>query len=214
MTSEPTGTTDAPTDATPAGSAAATARGHVLDARPRRGVPAAVPVAVVLDLALLCLGVVLLRELLVGREVAGDVLVPGEPWLAPALGSATSVLAGTTAAVAGASIAVLGALLLLLALARRPRRTATLGGGATPVHLPWRSVAALAADAALRADEVEASRASASGRSVVVDVTLDPRVPHDPAAVRADVTGRVEEVLDGLERPVRVRVRTHGVVPR
>lgn len=181
------------------------------------GTPSVVAVALLLCLALVGLGVVLLRELLVGREVAGSVLVPGEPWLAPLLASATSVVQGTTALLVGLGGLVLGVLLVASALASRPTRSVRLGSSNpldVPVDLDGQGVAAIAAEAALADDEVGTSRASAGRRRVQVDVSVDPRDHHDEQALADDLTRRVTERLAGLQPPPKVRVRVHGAVPR
>lgn len=181
------------------------------------GTPSAVAVAVLLCLGLVALGVVLLRELLVGREVAGTVLVPGEPWLGPLLGSATSVVRGDVAALVGLGGLFLGAVLVAAALAGRPRRSIRLAARddhEVPVDLDQRGVASLAADAALQDPEVGTSRAAASRRRVVVDVSVDPRDEHDEAALAAALRSRVGERLGDLQPQAKVRVRVHGAVRR
>lgn len=186
-------------------------------AAPPVGTPAVVGVAVLLCLALVGLGVVALREVLIGRQVAGTALVPGEPWLAPLLSSATSVVQGSTAALAGAAGLLLGALLVATAVASRPRRTVRLAsrhGLDVPVDVDLRGIASIAADAALADDEVGTSRASAGRRRILVDVSVDPRDSHDEAAVAAGVSARVLERLQDLEPLPKVRVRVHGAVPR
>ena len=113
--------------------------------------PAAV-VSVLLCLGLVALGVLALREALLDREVSGTVLVPGDAWFSPLLGSATSVVPGTVAVLSGAAAALLGLLLLVLAL--RPRRVRTLrlvdpAGSGVPIDLDPADVGDLAADTAL-----------------------------------------------------------------
>lgn len=181
------------------------------------GTPSAVAVSTLLCLALVALGVVLLRELLVDRELAGTVLVPGEPWVAPLLASATSVVQGEQAALAGLVGMVLGVLLVAAAVANRPPRSVRLGStdrSAVPVDLDHHGVASIAADAALQDPEVGTSRASAGRRRVRVDVSVDPRDAHDEAALAADLSRRVQERLQDLEHRPRVQVRVHGAVPR
>jgi hypothetical protein len=183
----------------------------------RVGTPPAAGVAVVLCAALVVLGVVALRELVVGREVAGTVPVPGDPWLAPLLGSATAVVAGTTAVLVGAAGMVLGVLLVAAAVAGRPPRGVRLVARHpldVPVDLDLRGVAALAAEAALADDEVETSRASATRRRVTVDVSVDPREPHDEAALVRAVTARVQDRLVDVDPQPVLRVRVHGAVAR
>ncbi|WP_380169240.1 hypothetical protein [Jannaschia sp. R86511] len=215
-----TDTTGAPSGGAPAGpDAAAAVPPHeaVPAARVAVGTPSVAALALLLCLGLVGLGAVLLRELLVGREVAGSVLVPGEPWLAPLLASATAVVQGRVAVLVGVVGLVLGALLVGSALAGRPARSVRLGSSNpldVPVDLDGRGVAAIAAEAALADDEVGTSRASAGRRRVVVDVSVDPRDSHDEAALAADLTRRVGERLEGLQPRPRVRVRVHGAVPR
>lgn len=217
-----TGTTLAPGEGLPeptaAPAAGAVPANHAVPAAPVAvGTPSAVPVALLLCAALVGLGVVLLRELLVGREVAGTVLVPGEPWLAPSLASATSVVQGTTAVLVGLGGLLLAVLLVAAALAGRPERSVRLGSSNpldVPVDLDGHGVAAIAAEAALADDEVGTSRASAGRRRVVVDVSVDPRDSHDETTLAADLTRRVTERLADLQPQPRVRVRVHGAVPR
>ncbi|WP_336921353.1 DUF6286 domain-containing protein [Aquipuribacter sp. SD81] len=180
------------------------------------GVPAVAGVAVVLCLALVAAGVVLLREVLVDRVVAGRVLVPGEPWLAPAAEEATGVVQGTLTVGVGAVSALVGLLLLVLAVRRRPRLgTAWRPADAElPLWVSGAGVAAVAADAALAADPVETSRARARRRRVDVDVSVDPRDGHGRSAVETDVRERVEQALRGLATQPRVRVHVHGAVAR
>lgn len=220
-----TGTTtsdvpDAPTGGLPAPAPAqpAVPANEAVPAAPVAvGTPSAVAVSLLLCLALVGLGAVLLRELVVGREVAGSVLVPGEEWLGPLLASATSVVQGRTAALVGLGGLLLGVLLVASALAGRPVQSVRLGSRNpldVPVDLDGRGVAAIAAEAALADDEVGTSRASAGRRRVVVDVSVDPRDSHDEASLAADLTRRVGERLADLQPQPKVRVRVHGAVPR
>lgn len=186
-------------------------------AGPPMGAPPVAAVALLLCAALVALGVVALREVLVGREVLGAVLVPGEPWLAPLLGSATSLVQGTTAALAGAAGLVLGYLLVAAAVTGRPARSVRLTGRHpldVPVDLDERGVASIAADAALADPEVGTSRARATRRRVVVDVSVDPRDPHDEPSLAAGLTELVQYRLRDLDPQPRIRVRVHGAVPR
>ncbi|MGJ7440733.1 hypothetical protein [Aquipuribacter sp. MA13-6] len=224
----PDGPTGRPLDPAPAGSAApagspakagaAVPANEAVPAAPVAvGTPSAVGVALLLCVALVGLGVVVLRELLVGREVAGTVLVPGGPWLAPLLASATSVVQGRTAVVVGLGGLLLGGLLVASALSGRPVQSVRLGSSNpldVPVDLDGRGVAAIAAEAALADDEVGTSRASAGRRRVVVDVSVDPRDSHDEASLAADLTRRVGGRLADLQPQPKVRVRVHGAVPR
>lgn len=182
-------------------------------AGPPLGTPSVVPVAVLLCLALVGLGVVALREVLVGRQVAGTTLVPGDAWLGPLLRSATSLVQGGSAVLAGVGGLLLGVLLVMLAVAARPRPSARLAARHpmdVPVDVDLRGVAALAADAALVDAEVGTSRATARPRRVVVDVSVDPRDSHDEARLAAGVTERVAERLRDLDPSPKVRVRVHG----
>lgn len=206
-----------PTDATTAGTATAgtprPGRTRMAPAAGPVGTPPAAVVSVLLCLALLGLGVVLLRDVLVGREVAGRVLVPGEPWLAPLAASATAVLQGRLAVAAGVAGVLLALVLLVVALRRRPPRAVRLHGpgeDSLPLDVDGSGVAALAADAALADDAVESSRAVAGRRSVQVRVVVDPRDQVDTRALSTAVGEQVRERLDGLHPAPRVQVRVHG----
>lgn len=182
-------------------------------ARAAVGIPTAAWLGVLLSVALIALGLTLLREVLVGRTVADTVPVPGEPWLGPVLSDATSVVTGTTAVVVGSAAAVLGVMLLVAALTRRPRLTMGLlphRVGDLVVEVDARSVAALAADAALRHPDVVTSRASATRRRLVMDVSTDPRDQHDEATLVAEVIALVDGVLVDLQPQLRSQVRVHG----
>jgi hypothetical protein len=182
-----------------------------------RGAPPGAAVALLLCVALVGLGVVALREVLVGRELPGLGSVPGEAWLAPSLTGATSLVQGWGAVLVGATGLVLGGLLVAAAVAGRPARGIRLVGRHrldVPLDLDQRGVAALAADAALKDPEVLMSRARAGPRRVVVDVSVDPRDPHDESSLSAGLTSLVEDRLGDLEPCPRVQVRMHGAVPR
>ena len=173
----------------------------------------AAAVSVLLCLGLVALGVLALREALLGREVAGTVLVPGEAWFSPLLGSATSVVPGTVAVASGAAAALLGLLLLVLAL--RPRRVRTLRlvdptGSGVPIDLDPADVGDLAADTALADGEVGASRAHADRRRVGLHLTVDPRDSHDVAALTTATLARVDLRLADIRPTPRVRVTVHG----
>uniref|UniRef100_UPI0030EBB139 DUF6286 domain-containing protein n=1 Tax=Aquipuribacter hungaricus TaxID=545624 RepID=UPI0030EBB139 len=177
------------------------------------GVPAAAVLATLLCLALVALGLLALREVTAGREVGGQVVVPGEPWAAPLLASATEVVPGTTAVAAGAAGLVVGLLLLLVALRPRPARTVRLvdpAGRGVPLDLDPGSVARLAADTALGEDEVLSSRGRADRRRVAVHVTVDPRDAHDVRSLTASTAQRVAARLEGLQPAPRVGVHVHG----
>ena len=173
----------------------------------------AAAVSVLLCLGLIALGVLALREALLGREVAGTVLVPGEAWFSPLLGSATSVVPGTVAVLSGTAAALLGLLLLVLAL--RPRRVRTLRlvdptGSGVPIDLDPADVGDLAAHTALADGEVGTSRAHADRRRVGLHLTVDPRDPHDVAALTTATLGRVDRRLADVRPTPRVRVTVHG----
>lgn len=202
--------TGAPVGAVPAGAAPVDVVPPA--AAPVLLAPAAV-VSVLLCLGLVGLGVLALREALLGREVAGAVLVPGEPWFAPLLASATSVVPGAVAVASGVAAALLGVILLVLAL--RPRRVRTLRlvdptGAGVPIDLDPADVGDLAAQTALADGEVVTSRARADRRHIGLHLTVDPRDPHDVAALTAAALDRVERRLADIRPAPRVRVTVHG----
>jgi len=201
-----------PSSSSPSSSSPSPAEALPAAAAPVLLAPAAA-VSVLLCLGLIALGVLALREALLGREVAGTVLVPGEAWFSPLLGSATSVVPGTVAVLSGTAAALLGLLLLVLAL--RPRRVRTLRlvdptGSGVPIDLDPADVGDLAAHTALADGEVGTSRAHADRRRVGLHLTVDPRDPHDVAALTTATLGRVDRRLADVRPTPRVRVTVHG----
>lgn len=209
-TSTPTEPTDDDRDDWTASTSAGS---HVTPARPPVGIPGVALVSVLLALALLGLGAVLLRELLVSTSVNGEVLVPGDPWLAPVASSATGIIRSSLTMVVAVAGGLLGLLLVVLALKPRPSPTSRLVGdddAAISFDVDEPGLAALAADAALGVTEVETSRATGSRRRMVVHVCVDPRAGYDNSAIAGPVSRLVQERLSGLLPPPRVAVRVHG----
>lgn len=206
----PTGPTDDDRDA---GTAPESAPVRITPARPPVGTPGVAAVSIVLVLALLGLGTVLLRELLVSTAVNGEVLVPGDPWLAPVAASATGVIRSSLTLAVAVAVGLLGLLLVVSALKPRPSPTSRLVGdddAAISFDVDERGLTALAADAALGVTEVETSRASGGRRRMVVHVSVDPRAGYDRSAIAGQVSRLVQERLSGLRPPPRVAVRVHG----
>lgn len=180
-------------------------------------VPTVVLVAVLLCVALVGLGLVALRDALVGRTLDSRVLVPGDAWL-PYLLERSTLVPGDAVVVGGVGAAVLGLTLVVVAFLPRPPRTLLLrvtapgGGPGLPVHVERPAVADLAADAALDVSEVDSSRAVVRRRRVAVHVTVDPRDPHDARVIADAVAERVRDRLRDLRPTPVVRVRVHGVM--
>ncbi|MBO3086171.1 DUF6286 domain-containing protein [Cellulomonas fengjieae] len=171
---------------------------------PPRGFPPAAPatragrvawVSIVLAVALVALGVLVLRDALV---LAGR--VSGDLWLPPLVDRADGVTPTTAVVVVGVVAALLGLWLVAVALGRRVRTRLDVRSS-TGTTLSLRDAARLAASAAEDVDRVLSARASATRRSVTVTVTT---LPGDDVAdaVRAAVTER----LAPLAQPLSVKV--------
>lgn len=156
-------------------------------------------VAVVLAVLLAALGVLAVRDAVVGLGWTS-----GSLWLPAAADAVDGFEPADWLVAAGAATVLVGLTLTVIALAPR-RRTAVAVTAETPVYLTVDGVAALAGAAAREVAGVVDARATASRRRVVVRcrVTRD-----DSGAVRRAVTDAVTQNLSMLETPPRVVVRT------
>ncbi|TRW86350.1 hypothetical protein FK535_07795 [Mycolicibacterium sp. 018/SC-01/001] len=160
---------------------------------------AASKVAVVLAILLAALGVVAVRDAIVGLGWAS-----GSTWLPAVADAVDGFEAADWLTVAGVAAVLVGLALIVLALKPR-RRTAVAVTAQTPMYLTVDGVAALAGAAARDVPGVVDARATSSRRRVVIRcrVTRD-----DRDAVRGIITDAVTRRLSPLQSPPRVVVRT------
>ncbi|MCF6377111.1 hypothetical protein L2K70_05820 [Nocardioides KLBMP 9356] len=130
--------------------------------RPPMGMPRTVPVGIVLALALVVLGVVAVRDLVVHQGWA-----TGQPWLPDLLGSLDGLTPTTGVLVAATVAAVVGLALLLVGLLPAPRRH-TRAQDSDQLWSSPEAVAAVARVAADRAPGVLSARAGRVGRRRIV----------------------------------------------
>lgn len=160
---------------------------------------AASKVAVVLAIVLAALGVVAVRDAVVGLGWAS-----GSTWLPVAADAVDGFAPVDWLTIAGVAVVLIGLLLVVLALKPR-RRTAVAVSAQTPMYLTVDGIAALAGAAARDIAGVVDARASSSRRRVIVRcrVTRD-----DSGAMRATIAEAVTRNLSTLQNPPRVVVRT------
>ncbi|MEH3143121.1 MAG: DUF6286 domain-containing protein [Mycobacterium kyogaense] len=156
-------------------------------------------VAVVLAILLAALGVVAVRDAVVGLGWAS-----GSTWLPVAADAIDGFTPAGWLTIAGVVAVLIGLLLIVLALKPR-RRTAVAVTARTPMYLTVDGIAALAGAAARDIPGVVDARATSSRRRVVVRcrVTRD-----DGGAMRGSITDAVTRSVGALQSPPRVVVRT------
>ena len=156
-------------------------------------------IAVVLALVLAAVGVVAVRDAVIGLGWAS-----GSTWLPAVADTIDGVSPGGWLIPAGVALAVVGLALMVVALSPR-RRTAVAVRAETPVYLTVDGIAKLATARARDVAGLVDARATASRRRVVLRcrVTRD-----DSGALRRTVADAVTQTLGALERPPRVVVRT------
>ena len=160
---------------------------------------AASKVAVVLSILLAALGVVAVRDAVVGLGWAS-----GSQWLPVAADAVDGFAPADWVTVAGVAVVLIGLLLVVLALKPR-RRTAVAVTAQTPMYLTVDGIAALAGAAARDVAGVVDARATSSRRRVVVRCRV---TGDDSGALRAGITDAVTRSLSALQSPPRVVVRT------
>ncbi len=154
------------------------------------------------SLALIALAVVAGHDAL----AYGD-LISGKPWIQSALETVDGMKPQFSWVVLAVVAGLIGLILIYFALRPRPH-LGTAVRAQTGVFMLDRGLRSFAAASAEDVDGVDTARASASGRTVRVDV-------HGPSAERdAALEGRVQQRLESrfepLEQPPRVRVRDLG----
>lgn len=173
-------------------------------AKARVGVGAAPLIGQLLALALISIGVVAIRDVLVATGV-----ITGQPWIPTAIAAVDGLTPQPWLVAAAVAAIILGVVVLIAALKPRPRKVVPLTS-ATGVYLRTGDVATVAQHAAADVDGITHARASATQRAVTV--TADTTAPHDlQRAVRAAVTQAVTEALAGLERPPTVKVTLSSI---
>jgi hypothetical protein len=181
----------------------------VEDAATGTGSPAAMPgarqktgsgrigvVGPVLAVLLAALGVLLIRDALIGLDVLG-----GPAWLPAALDGLSGSTAEWWMVPAGVGIALLGLWMIVTALRPRSRKTVPVTS-ATGVFLHTRDVARLASDAAREVDGVLSATSTASRRAVTVTVRSTAT-----AGIADGVADAVNLRLRPLKTPPQVKVR-------
>lgn len=160
---------------------------------------AASKVAVVLAILLAAVGVVAVRDAVVGLGWAS-----GTTWLPVAADAVDGFAPVAWLTAAGVAVVLIGLALVVLALKPR-RRTAVAVTAQTPMYLTVDGIAALAGAAARDVAGVVDARATSTRRRVVVRcrVTRD-----DSSAMRATIDEAVTRHLSVLQNPPRVTVRT------
>ena len=163
------------------------------------GVGAIAIVGIVLALLLTALGVLAVREALVGFGV-----LTGTAWLSPAGRSVSGLTAAAWMVPVGAVLVLVGLWLLVGAVRPRPR-TATTVTSETGVFVRPKDVSRLAQTAAEQVDGVLAADVSATRRAVRV------RVRGTGAAdVSENVRAAVSRRLSALDSPPTVNVSVQG----
>ncbi len=160
---------------------------------------AASKVAVLLAILLAALGVVAVRDAVVGLGWAS-----GATWLPAAADAIDGFEPVDWLTIAGVAVVLIGLLLIVLALKPR-RRTAVAVSAQTPMYVTVDGIAALAGTAARDIAGVVDARATSSRRRVVVRcrVTRD-----DSGAMRTTISDAVTRSLSSLQNPPRVVIRT------
>lgn len=173
-------------------------------ARPRVGVGAAPLIAQLLALALIGLGVIAIRDVLVVTGV-----LTGQPWIPAAISAVDGLTSQPWLVAVAAAAIVLGVIVLIAAVKPRPRKVVPLTS-ASGVYLRTGDVAAVAQHAAADVDGITHARVSATAQAVTV--TADTTAPSDQhSAVRGAVTQAVNDALTGLERPPSVKVTLSAI---
>lgn len=165
-------------------------------ARPKTGSGRIGLLGPILAVLLAALGVILIRDALIGLDVLG-----GPAWLTAALDGVGGSTAEWWMVPAGVAVALLGVWMVVTALRPRSRKTVPVTS-ATGVFLRTRDVARLASDAAGEVDGVLSAASTASRRAVIVTVRSTAT-----AGIAGEVGDAVRRRLAPLETPPQVRVR-------
>jgi hypothetical protein len=160
-------------------------------------------IAILLAIGVVAVGIVCLREAFVAAGwVRGPLLAP------EALRLIDGLTPGAWVIPAAVVCAVFGLAAVVTALAPR-KRTAHAASAETPIYVPYRDVAILAAESAKRVPGVLAARARASTRRIVVRCTTT----GGDGTLRRDIADALARDLSLLARPPRLVVRTTTVNP-
>ncbi|MGU3500825.1 DUF6286 domain-containing protein [Mycobacterium sp. C31M] len=174
---------------------------------PRRAsAPTALPMAVLIGtavaVALLCGGVVLLRDSAVHWEWLG-----GDPWVRTALKHVDGLGFDWSLAPLGVILAVVGIWLVVCGLLPR-RRTALAVAAPTSMWLPLRHLGRLVSHAAGSVAGVRDVSCKVSRSRIAVTVEVDALA--SPTQLRSEVSAAVSDAVGVLVRPPRVSVRLKG----
>jgi HAMP domain-containing protein len=165
---------------------------------PARARTAASWLGLVFAVVLIGVGVVLVHDALVRLDV-----VAGSDWITSAADSTGTVRPGVLVAVIGLVLVVVALMLLVGAVTPRRRLGSALAAGNGQYVMPA-DIARLASAAAKRVDGVLDARSTATSSKV----TVVAHITGDRESVDR-VTQAVQASVSVLERPVKVRVRTH-----
>ena len=171
-------------------------------ARPPVAAPAASGVAVVLAVAVIGLGVVALRDVLIAAGA-----IAGVPWIVSALNYLDGLRVQNWTLVAGVGVAVLG--VLLVGSAAKPRRRTHLPLSVPGTWITARDIARLASSSARSITGVAAASAGGSGRKITLTVTV--MAGYDAALIKDAAHATVTKALAPMARLPRVRVRIKEV---
>jgi hypothetical protein len=167
-------------------------------AKPPVAAPAATGVTLAVALALIGLGVVAVRDVLLW---AG--LITGAPWILNVLNYFDGLTPQTWMLPAGIAAALIGALMVASAL--RPRRRTHQPLRAPGAWITTRDLIRLGRAAAQGITGVATTTAGGSARTVTVVVT--PLAGYDVETVKQAAHVAVTDALAPMARPPRVRIR-------
>lgn len=170
-----------------------------VSAKPPIAAPAATVVAVVLALAVIGVGIVAVRDVLVS---AG--LITGAPWIISVLNHLDGLTAQSWMLPAGVAVAVLGVLLVFAAV--KPRRRSHLPLSAPDTWITARDVTRLTQSSVQALTGVAAATVGGSGRRKL-KLTVTALAGYDTSAVQTAAHAAAAKVVAELARPPRVRVR-------
>jgi uncharacterized protein DUF6286 len=167
-------------------------------AKPPVGAPAATGVALASATALVALGVIAARDVLISAGA-----ITGTPWIVNALDYVDGLTAQTWMTPAGVGVAVVGLLLMIAAV--KPRRRTHRPLSAPDTWIAPRDVNRLARNAVEPLTGV--ASASVTGSVNKISLTLVPLAGYQRAALESAARTAVTEALAPMARPPRVRVR-------
>lgn len=170
-----------------------------VSAKPPIAAPAATVVAVVLALAVIGVGIVAVRDVLVSAGV-----ITGAPWIVSVLNHLDGLTAQSWMLPGGVAVAVLGVLLVFAAV--KPRRRSHLPLSASDTWITARDVTRLTQSSVQALTGVAAATVGGSGRRKLT-LTVTALAGYDTSAVQTAAHAAAAKVVAELARPPRVRVR-------